>query len=105
MNALLRNPNRDQSDAADGLLREQAIENIAERIKGGKSRIAIRDLLDNEMNSRPEFLLNELEQVLTAEHGEHGALADKLVEGLIDRYISVNEDLVEEEAAELAGAE
>lgn len=92
-------PDRNLHDAADGELRAQAIENISERIKSGKSRMGIRDLIDCEMTSRPEFLLTELEQVLLAEHGEHGALADKLVEGLIERYIGAHADLVEEEAS------
>lgn len=92
-------PDRNLHDAADGQLRAQAIEAISERIKSGKGRMGVRDLIDREMNTRPEFLLTELEQVLLAEHGEHGALADKLVEGLIERYIAAHDDIVEEEAA------
>jgi hypothetical protein len=101
----VKSPDRDQQDAAAGELRERAVENIANRIKAGQSRIGIRDLLDCEMNTRPEFLLTELEQVLLAEHGEHGALADKLVEGLIQRYVETNSDVVEEEAAEIEAHE
>lgn len=92
-------PDCDIHDQADGALRQQAIENIAERIKSGKGRISIRDLLDCEMNSRGEFLLAELEQLLTVEHGEHGAKADKLVAEMIERYLSTRGDLIEEEAA------
>ncbi len=102
MNAPLRNLDRDQSDAADGLLRAQAIENISERIKEGKNRMTVLDLLDGELNSeRYKIVLGELADLLQAQHGEHGATADKIVDGLIERYISVHGDLVEDEAAEI----
>lgn len=103
----LHRPDRDIHDAADGSLREQAIEQISWRIKEGKSRIDIRGLLDSEFNSRGEFLLIELERLLTADNGEHGALADKLVDGLIERYLSTPRgmDLIEEEAAEIEATE
>lgn len=100
-----RTPDRDINDCAAGALREQAIENITDRIKAGKGRIGVRDLLDCELNTRYEFLLGEIEQVLTAEHGEHGALADKLVDGLIERYITSNPEKVEEEAEEIEASE
>lgn len=105
MGQMERVPDRDLSDQASGLLREQAIENISNRIKAGKSRVAIRDLIDSELNHRADLLLGELEAVLTAEHGEHGALADKLVDAMIERYITSHPEKVEEEAEEIEASE
>lgn len=98
-----RTPDRDLSDCAAGLLRQQAIENIAFRIKDGKHRLSVHDLLDSELASESRYttMLGELSNLLTAQHGEHGALADRIVDGLIERYISVHGDLVEEEANEI----
>lgn len=103
MNAPLRNPERDLSDAAAGLLRQQAIENISERIKGGRSKVSVHDLLDTELDDpkRCRILAEDLAKLLTAESGERATLADRIVDGLVERHISVHGDLVEEEAAEI----
>lgn len=96
-------PDRNIHDAADGKLREQAIENIAERIKGGRSKVSVHDLLDTELDNptRCRILAEDLAKLLTAESGERAALADQIVDGLVERYISVHGDLVEEEATEI----
>ena len=98
----MSSPDRDIHDQAAGSLREQAVENIAERIKSGKGRITVHDLLDAELNSdRCRIVTEDMAKLLTAEHHEHGAVADSIVDGLIERYISTHGDLVEEEAEEI----
>lgn len=102
MNAPLRNPNRDLSDCASGLLREQSIENISNRIKSGKGRIGVFELLDIELSGeRYKILLEEITTLLCNETVEREAMADQMVSGLIERYISVHGDLVEQEAEEI----
>ena len=95
-------PDRDIHDCADGELRKQAMENLAERIKSGKHKNGIFELLDSELNTdRYKILLEEITTLLCNETVEREAMADKIVAGLIERYISVHGDLVEEEANEI----
>ena len=100
MNAPL--PNRDINDAADGELRKQAIESLSEKIKSGKHRNGVFELLDSELNGeRYKIVLEEITTLLLNESGEREYLADQMVAGLIERYLSTKGDLIEEEAAEL----
>lgn len=99
---------RDLSDRAAGMLREQAVYNLTERLKDGKrvGRCDLFDLLDCELNSdRYRILLADLFQLITAQSGEHGALADRIVEGLIERHLVTHDDLIEEEATEIENEE
>jgi len=95
-------PNRDINDAADGELRKQAIESLSEKIKSGKHRNGVFELLDSELNGeRYKIVLEEITTLLLNESGEREYLADQMVAGLIERYLSTKGDLIEEEAAEL----
>lgn len=106
MNAPLRNPERDLNDAAAGALREQAVENITERIKSGKSRVGIFELLESELNGeRSQIMLEEITILLLNESGERDDLAEKTVAGMIERWISVHGDVVEDEAATIEATE
>lgn len=102
MNAPPRIPDRDQSDAADGELRQQAIESLTYKIVYGKSRIGIFELLDFEISSeRYKIVLEEITTLLLNESGEREYLADQLVAGMIERYLSTHGDLIEEEANDI----
>lgn len=103
MNAPLRViPDRDIHDAADGELRQQAIESLTFKIKSGKSRMGIFELLDCELSSeRYKILLEEITGLLLNETCEREYIADQIVAGLIERYLSTKGDLVEEEAAQI----
>lgn len=98
-----RTPDRDINDCADGELRKQAIEAITERIKAGKHRVTLADLLDCELDDpkRCQFLAIEFGKLLSADVTERSLIIERIADGLIERYISVNGDLVEEEACEI----
>lgn len=100
MNAI----DRDIHDQADGALRQQAVENLTERLHAGKTvrSLTLRDLIDADLSGpRAEFAALEVKNLLLADHGERGAKADAYVAGVIERYITTNPDLVEEEACEI----
>ena len=100
MNAPLRD--RDIHDAADGELRKQAIESLSEKIKSGKHRNGVFELLDSELNGeRYKIVLEEITTLLLNETMEREDIADRIVSGLIERYLSTKGDLIEEEAAEI----
>jgi hypothetical protein len=102
MNAPQILPNRDMSDCADGALREQAIESLTYKIMSGKHRNGIFELLDSELNTdRYKILLEEITMLILNESGEREYLAEKIRDGLIERYLSTHGDLVEEEANEI----
>ena len=106
MNAPLRNLDRDVHDAADGELRAQAIESLTYKIISGKHRNGIFELLDSELNGeRYKILLEEITTLLLNESGEREYLAEKIRDGLIERYLSVHGDLVEEEASDIEARE
>lgn len=94
-------PDRNLHDAADGQLRAQAIESLSEKIKGGRSRVTVHDLIDAELDDhkRNLLLVEQFSDLVGAESGERAALADAIVEGLVARWIAAHADLVEEEAA------
>lgn len=98
-----RTPDRDINDAADGELRKQAIEQISERIKDGRHRITIADLLDCELDDpkRCQFLAIEFGKLLTADVTEISLIIERITDGLIERYLSVNGDMIEEEACDI----
>lgn len=99
-------PDRNLHDEADGKLREQAIESLSEKIKSGKSRIGIFELLDSELNTdRAKILLEEITTLLLNESGEREAMADKMVADLIARHLSTQGDLIEEESAAIEAEE
>lgn len=102
LRAVLHTPDRDIHDAAAGALRQQAIESLTDKIMSGKHRNGIFELLDSELNTeRAKILLEEITGLLCNETVEREYLADQIVAGLIERYISVNGDLVEEEANDI----
>ena len=101
-------PDRDLSDRASGLLRQQAMENLTYRLRDGKTvgKFNFRDLLDCEINSnRYRLLLDELDTLLCGEGGNdtRDGFADRMVEGIIERFLNdpKQDDLIEEEAAEI----
>lgn len=97
-----RAPDRDINDAAAGALREQAIEAIADRIKAGKHRLSIKDLLDCELQGeRYTLTLGEVSQILTCDYHDRSIYIDKLHDGLIERYIGTHGDEVEIEADDI----
>jgi hypothetical protein len=101
-----RNQNRDLNDLADGELREQAIESLTYKITYGRHRNGIFELLDSEINSeRYKILLEEITTLLLNESGKREYLADQMVAGLIERYLSVHGDLIEEEAETIEAQE
>jgi hypothetical protein len=93
------------SDKADVA---QAIEALTDRLKAGKQvgRCTLRDLIDGEANNADRYviLISDFEELLLAAHGEHGAKADRITEGLIERYLDSHPELVEEEAAAIEQA-
>lgn len=85
---------------------DQAREDLAEKLRAGETvgRCAIHDLLDCELNGeRYKIILDEMMGVLRAPRGEHGAKADAVVEGLIERYLSLGlgEEAVHERAEDI----
>lgn len=90
----------------------QAIEALTERLKDGKrvGRSDFFDLLDSELNSgRYRIVLEDLGSLLLGGDAacDDRAAADKIRDGMIERYLNAHPELVEEEAAaiELAAAE
>jgi hypothetical protein len=101
--------NRDLHDAADGLLREQAVESLKQRILAGKHKYGIGELLDSELNNhaRSHIIMQELVDLLLNDSLEREALADNIRDGLIERYLNdpAQSLLIEEEAAEIEAEE
>lgn len=110
--AALRIHEREQSklcDQADSSLIAQAVEALTERLKDGKriGRCDVWDLLDNELNTdRYRVLLEELGSLLVGgkEACDDRIAADKIRDGLIERYLTAHPELVEEEVAEIERA-
>lgn len=97
---------RDIHDMADGALREHAIQNLTERLQDGKrvGRFDLFDLLDCELNSdRYRILLEELGSLIIGgtEACDRAAQADKIRDGLIERFLLGHPELIEDEAAQI----
>lgn len=95
--------NRDIHDAADGALRQQALDILRWKILDGKHKNGIFELLDSELNGeRYKLILEAITQLLLADGiNERDDLADKIRDGLIERYLLSHPELIEEEAAQI----
>jgi hypothetical protein len=97
-------------DRADAVLREQAIEILADKLREGKKvgRCDFTGLLDCELNDQHQYLvvLSEISALLqTTGREERNHLADMIRDGIIERYLTHpdQEELVSEEIAEIEG--
>lgn len=86
-------------DAADKLFRENAMQDLAWRLKDGKdvAGVNLLQLLDSELDSRT-ITAETLLQILT-DYADRHLLADRLVDGMIERFFSTpkGKEAVEEE--------
>ena len=89
-------------------LRAEARQNLIERLHDGKTvgGLDLRDLIDGDLNGIPraEFATLEITNLLLADSAERAAMADKYVEGVIDRYLTTKDDLVEQELEAIKAA-
>lgn len=106
-------PDRDLHDAADGALKEQAVEQIVDRLAEGKavhtwtSRDIFDCAVDNAQDAAYSNALDILDSVL-ALNGKAGdefflaanEVADK-AKSLIQAFVLAKDDWIEEEAAEI----
>lgn len=84
---------------------ERAREHLTYRLQDGKTvgRRTLRDLIDADLSGpRAGLAAIEITNLLLADSGERAAMADRYVEGVIERYLETNEDLVQETAEEMA---
>lgn len=98
--------NRDLHDAADGILKKEAIDNLSQKLQSGQraGRCDFTEILDSELSGdRYQIILSELSALLLTTTGEREYLADQIRDGLIERYLNSanNTFLIEEEAAEI----
>lgn len=89
-------------------LRAEARQNLIERLHEGRTvgGCTLRDLIDGDLNSiaRAGFATIEITNLLLADSGERAALADTYVAGVIDRYLTTKDDLVEAEVEQILSA-
>lgn len=92
-------PERDINDAAAGSLRQGAIDNLTDRLKTGgmAGRLSLRDLIDADLDQGR--INSEDIYCLLTNYDDRHLLADRMVDGLIERHLATNPDLIEEEAA------
>lgn len=96
---------RDAGPMHDRADLEAARQHLTERLHEGKTvgRCTLRDLIDADLNGpRAGFAAIEITNLLLADSGARAAMADTYIEGVIERHLETNEDLVAETAAELA---
>ena len=89
-------------ECAEQAFTQEAKDSLTEKLKDGKrvGRCDLHDLLDCELNSeRYRIVRDDLMQILTAQNDSRPHLADQFIEGMIDRYLDSNPELVEEEVA------
>ena len=68
--------------------------------------LGLRDLIDSDLTGpRAEFATIEITNLLLADSGSRAAMADRYVEGVIERYLAAHEELIQEAAEELASEE
>lgn len=114
MNAPLRQPSRDLHDAADGALREQAVEALVDKLVDGKTihRTNAQDIFECAVNDELRYLdvlaLLEGLLALNCKAGDHflldaAALAERAKE-IVQGYVLGKQDWIEEEAAEIEAA-
>ena len=90
------------TECAEAAFTQEAKDSLTEKLKDGKrvGRCDLHDLLDCELNSeRYRIVRDDLMQILTAQNDSRPHLADRFIEGLIERYLDSNPELVEEEVA------
>lgn len=94
-------PERNIHDAADGALRQDAIDNLTDRLKtgGAVGRVDLRDILSDDVD-QGRVTAEDLYQILTNYDDRH-LLAERMVDQIISRFIATNPDAVEEEAAQI----
>ena len=90
------------TECAEAAFTQEAKDSLTEKLKDGKrvGRCDLHDLLDCELNSeRYRIVRDDLMQILTAQNDSRPHLADQFIEGLIERYLDSNPELVADEAA------
>lgn len=93
-------------EAADKILRSEAFDNLAERLRSGQrvGRCDFTDLLESEWNSEAGYarITSEVSALLQTET-KRDYLADKIRDGIIERYLldPKNDYLLAEEAAQI----
>ena len=97
-------PARYLHDAADKVLREDAIQNLTWRLHAGRTvgGLTIRDLIDGDLGGeRSGFAIIEVTNLLLADSRERAAMADTYVSSVIERFLTTKPELVEEEMADM----
>lgn len=78
---------------------------LKERLYAGETvkRLTLADLIDADLSGqRADIATQEITTLVLAASGERAALADAYVDGVIERFLETNEELVSEWAEELA---
>ena len=96
------------TEAADKKLREEAIQNLTERLVSGQrvGRCDFTDLLESEWNSADRYAIitSEVSALLMTEGQEKAqALREQIRDGIIERYLLKPEQewLIEEEVSQI----
>lgn len=83
--------------------REEAVEALTEALREGKQvgRCNLRDLIDGDLDRTYAMTVASIEEILLSEGDARDRLADQFRDGLIEKYLEANSDLVDDEIAEL----
>lgn len=93
---------------ADKKLREEAIDNLTQRLQSGQTvgrQVDFAAILDCELNDshRYPILLSEISALLQSSNRESAALGDQIRDGIIERYLNApdQEWLIAEEMGQI----